>query len=217
MKIRTDFVTNSSSSSFIFGKPLGVSVSKESVFNQLKIICSSMLFIIDELEMIYFKDEEYKKKVLFLRENCNDYSKISSVIDIVKKDSKNMFVYLVNKENLEFSSQECFDVFTNELDVLTQIKKFVTYKNFNEYKKEPIFYFNIVDFREQDNKDDISDIETVAYWYLDDIKSNKGIPLSTLCYNELGEVAITSESGYIPYFITHYLEKHLTYFCGHMG
>lgn len=213
MKIRNDFVTNSSSSSFIFGEPLGMTVSKESVFNQLKVICSNMLYIIDELEMIYFENEDYKKKILYLRKNYSNYNKISSVLGIVEKESKSLFSYLMNKENLDFSVQECFDVFINELGVLTKIKKFVTYNSFNEYKEKPVFYFNIVDFRESNN-DDYDDIETVAYWYFDTLEQTG---MNNLCYNQLGEVAITSESSYMPFFIVNYLEKHLEYSCGHMG
>lgn len=213
MKIRNDFVTNSSSSSFIFGEPLGMTVSKESVFNQLKMICSNMLYIIDELEMIYFENEDYKRNILYLRKNYSNYNKISSVLSIVEKESKSLFSYLMNKENMEFSAQDCFDVFVNELGVLTQIKEFVTYNSFNEYKEKPVFYFNIVDFRE-DNKDDYDDIETVAYWYLDSLEQTG---INNLCYNQLGEVAITSESCYIPNFIVNYLQEHLVYSCGHMG
>lgn len=213
MKIRNDFVTNSSSSSFIFGEPLGMTVSKESVFNQLKVICSNMLYIIDELEMIYFENEDYKKKILYLRKNYSNYNKISSVLGIVEKESKSLFSYLMNKEHLDFSVQECFDVFINELGVLTKIKKFVTYNSFNEYKEKPVFYFNIVDFRESNN-DDYDDIETVAYWYFDTLEQTG---MNNLCYNQLGEVAITSESSYMPSFIVNYLEKHLEYSCGHMG
>lgn len=213
MKIRNDFVTNSSSSSFIFGEPLGMTVSKESVFNQLKVICSNMLYIIDELEMIYFENEDYKKKILYLRKNYSNYNKISSVLGIVEKESKSLFSYLMNKESLDFSVQECFDVFINELGVLTKIKKFVTYNSFNEYKEKPVFYFNIVDFRESNN-DDYDDIETVAYWYFDTLEQTG---MNNLCYNQLGEVAIISESSYMPSFIVNYLEKHLEYSCGHMG
>lgn len=213
MKIRNDFVTNSSSSSFIFGEPLGMTVSKESVFNELKIICSNMLYIINELEMIYFENEDYKKKILYLRKYYNNYDKIASMLNIVEKDSKSLFSYLMSKEDLSFSVDDCFDVFINELGVLTKIKKFVTYNTFNQYKEKPVFYFNIVDFR-VDNKDDYDDIETIAYWYLDALEQTE---INNLCYNQLGEVAITSESSYMPNFIVHYLEKHLEYCCGHMG
>lgn len=220
MKIRTDFVTNSSSSSFIFGVPNGNTVSKESVFNDLKYIANEMLNIVNHLEMIYFQDAKYKKRVLKVRTMGYKYAPENrKKMEDLERSSKSLLCYLRNMSNLMFSVADCYSMFINEYDELESVKKFVKVPNYKTYEKDPIYNFKMLDFRDKKDSDDYF-IEEIAYWYLDEILEYDEIRYgdkSLLNYNNLGEIAIASSDLPLPSFMVSYLIEILNYSCNHMG
>ena len=64
MKYRLDFVTNSSSSSFIFGKPNGNTITLEDARDFIKKLASDLIDIIDAIDKTISTISEFKEYYL---------------------------------------------------------------------------------------------------------------------------------------------------------
>ncbi len=85
MKYRLDFITNSSSSSFIFGKPNENTIIIDDVYNIIKKLASDLIDIIDAIDKIASTTSEFKEYYLNLRGYKNILSRFD-VYDRLRND-----------------------------------------------------------------------------------------------------------------------------------
>lgn len=236
MKYRTDFVTNSSSSSFI----LSFGESMEDVYQ----------FVLN-----LFK--EYREKIKYLYQLCEieDYAFTIKDKKIIARNgeslwSKNNYEKARNLEKLTEIS--LFENTVTNISLLDWIDKCPTYKDYLKYWKNLMYIqdydyhihapFSICDYTEdtmdilhyrpsdyidkkyilrKDSKEKIDkSIENnEVQWYLDELYEDenleeiKNLEPAIL----LGRFAILSECGYIPEYVVERLIENSKFACNHMG
>ena len=233
MKTRLDFVTNSSSSSFIISKEKGYN-SVEEVFLFLKSLCNEYLEKRKELIEYCKKDKQFT--ISEETDVVNIKLNVSDIDDRVK-----MMDFIEDKFGMTW-----YDISCDKIDWL----KCETYAEFLEYTKDGYFYIHIVDlFNPQFHENsDIDSLDSLIDWYMpcyttnniadcknceykkycsidDDnkdivknIKSTKSEESrKNLIYTVFGRFCICSECGYIPEYVVQKLGKASTFWCNHMG
>lgn len=112
MKCRLDFVTNSSSSSFIFGKPNENTITIDDVYNIIKKLASDLIDIIDAIDKTVSTISEFKEYYLNLRGHKNMlsrfdvYARLRNDKDfqqIVIEEFKKHNIALQDDSNLDFT------------------------------------------------------------------------------------------------------------------
>ena len=230
MKKRNDFVTNSSSSSFIISKNDDID-NVEKLFQFIKEMYCRW---IDARESLIEYCKNNKDFIVEIDENGR--LKISTIYSYKTEKERNK-----NREINDFLNKKFGIDIYSYYEFYTGWMEYDTYKEYLENTKNEKYVsynlkpFLIYDFSNIDS--DNSDFLEVLQWYYpcyneDEVdeeymcgycknnntencknlkENNKYIP------NELRSLCLFSECGYIPDFVRNELEKHCTLFCNHMG
>lgn len=224
MKYRLGFVTNSSSSSYIFGRPNENTITIEGVWEFIKDSAAKLLAIIDYLDELVYMTPDVSDNLKRLR-NGDDSYKLEDKIrqqldrlyafqyelksqfkmhDIVIEDSNN------RPHNIHYFNFMCSYLDNAEVEWIRQIAN----------GSRDCLDVDIIDFR---NPSDIyyqkRSVSKILTWYRMDLEEEMNeISSYQLAYQHLGEVALFGEDDYcLPDLLVNFLYCKLKYACMHMG
>lgn len=232
MKVRYDFVTNSSSSSFIFGEPGGHKLKVEDVVTLIKDLAKKLVAVTDQLDSLIKADkylytlvEEYKNATSYERKyELEDKIEETWVIETIKVQLKEQKI-IDDTDDTESAKELAKEVlmvylgtYSGELEKIKEIAE-STDKYSLPIKSE------IIDLR-KDSSIVSEYAEDIIGWYeyedeCKDIKDkmlkDKELTAQQIAHKYFGEIAIMGECGYIPDLIATLLYDKVKFGCNHMG
>lgn len=225
MKYRLGFVTNSSSSSYIFGRPNENTITIKGVWEFIKDSATKLLSIIDYLDELVYATPGVSGDLKRLRAGDDSYelkNKIHQKLDklygfqyelksqfkmhdIVIEDSDN------RPHNIHYFYFMCSYFDNAEVEWIRQIAN----------GSHDCLDLDIIDFRNSsDNYYQKLSLLEMLRWYRVDISEEEIEEISPyqLAYQYLGEVALFGENDYsLPSLLVNFLYCKLKYACRHMG
>lgn len=233
MKVRYDFVTNSSSSSFIFGEPGGHKLKVEDVVTLVKDLAKKVVAVTDQLHSLIKADkylytlvEEYKNATSYERKyELEDKIEETWVIETIKAQMKEQKI-IDDTDDTESAKELAEEVlmvylgtYSGELEKIKEIAE-STDKYSLPIKSE------IIDLR-KDSSIVSEYAEDIIGWYeyedeckdIKDkmLKDKESLTAQQIAHKYFGEIAIMGECGYIPDLIATLLYDKVKFGCNHMG
>lgn len=229
MKIRKDFVTNSSSSSFI--------ISKNSEYNNEESIYQHIKSIVIEYKQILDNISNKLDKQYILNKNY-------TISDKNNKQSDKLFDSINDDIYSKYEEISIYDIFDykNYNHIKELLDRIINNNTYTEYSKSNTDQesFRIVDLSNENNTDGA--ISNIAGWYIgcynddtvdrykckycDEVSkdycyiANNNYSSDTKMYTILGKYAIYEEDGMkyrLPDYIKLRLDNISDYSCWHMG
>ena len=227
MKYRLGFVTNSSSSSFIFGRPNKNTTTIDDTCKFIQGLATELIQILDDIDETMYKTpslRHYSKKC-----KSNTYMDGYELYNRFYRDKEfeQIVIEEFKKHDIQGITYQDFlwgyFVF-REYDWL---KRIATYEDY--------FIVRLVDFRDSNKlykervaemlewylpHDTLNDYRKVE-WYTDTVYElldlQDDAPVSELAHQYLGEVALLDDDPCMPNLLYKYLKTKLKYACMHMG
>lgn len=228
MKIRNDFVTNSSSSSFIISKTSEYS-DVEKLYQFIR--NTYLEWINKKNEMIEYcknnkefvvteEDGKIKIKAAKKYERTPEYWDYCKQLDKQLTDMFGMDTW----DNLNYRTDWLSANTYEEYCEMTKEDKYV------DWNKKPFILVDFANIAEEDK----SEADSIIQWYFpcyndkygdvcqycDEMDTDicKALKCDkTKLPDTIGKVCISSENGYIPKYVTDIIEEHCSQYCHHMG
>lgn len=137
MRIKNDFVTNSSSTSFIFGAPNSYTETVDTIFNFIRMISNEILYIYDSI-LMSINEDEYIKLIGLSKRNNNVYTFYDIAMELMKYHSFNTFYRKLLSESFLVSESEDdtlydFVYLFHDKSAINQYKKILNYNSYDNY------------------------------------------------------------------------------------
>lgn len=230
MKIRKDFVTNSSSSSFIISKNSEYN-TEESIYQHIKSIVIEYKQILDDISDKLEKQYILNKNYTISDKNNNQLS--DKIFDTIDEDIRSKYEYISIYDIIGYKN------YNHIKELLNRIINNNTYAEYSENNIDQES-FRIIDLSNENNTD--YGILDIAGWYIgcyndnisdrykckycDEVSkgycyiANNNYNSDTKMYTILGRYAIYEEDGMkyrLPDYIKLRLDNISDYSCWHMG
>lgn len=224
MKYRLGFVTNSSSSSYIFGRPNENTITIEGVWEFIKDSAAKLISIIDHLDELVYMTPGVSDDLKRLRNGDDSYKlkdKIRQQLDWLYgfkyelKSQFKMYDIVIEDSNNRPHNIHYFNFMCSYLDnaEVERIRQIVN-------GSWDCLDVDIIDFRNpSDNYYQKRSVSKILTWYRMDLEEEMNeISPYQLAYQYLGEVALFGEDDYcLPDLLVNFLYCKLKYACRHMG
>jgi len=220
MKYRLDFITNSSSSSFILGKPNGNTVTVDDAWKFIKDSAAKILSTINYLDNEVYKISGLDCDLRKFRDGDDDVElesrlihKLEKLFSFKRKVKSQFGMCGINvqddidkKHDIYYFYFLCYYIDNSEIEWLKRIAN-------GDYGQ-----LEAVDFRESIDDYDVR-IEEMLDWYSDIVwdESAKSLNPRELAHKYLGEVALVGDDPCMPTLLADFLFAKLKYASMHMG
>lgn len=247
MKVRYDFVTNSSSSSFIFGEPGGHKLKVEDVVTLIKDLAKKLVAVTDQLDSLIKADkylytlvEEYKNATSYERKyELEDKIEETWVIETIKAQLKEQKI-IDDTDNTD-DTNDTYDIVVVDGIDDTELAEDILMIYLGNYSGELEKIKEIAESTDKYSlpiKSEIIDLrkdssivseyaEDIIGWYeyedeckdIKDkmLKDKESLTAQQIAHKYFGEIAIMGECGYIPDLIVTLLYDKVKFGCNHMG